>query len=314
MITALALLGYVIVAAWWSPVLLARLTSGGVSVRPGLAAWLSAMASVLMACALGTASIVRAAEAAWPTLTRLLCQRVAGAVCTPRVYRSMAYSAGVNILAILITLAALAALCRYVRRTRRTVAHTRLHAQAARLAGYELAGTGAVVLNDPRPVAYCAAGRPPTIVVSSGAVGVLDKAQLAAVLAHEHAHLAGRHHLFATVTQCLAATLPRVPLFSKGADEVARLAELAADDTAARSADRRDLVAALLAISLGAAVPRTAPAARGTLAAAVHAVPARIQRLLDPPGPGEVTMFGLALGLISVVFLLAPTVLAALAG
>jgi Zn-dependent protease with chaperone function len=312
---ALALLGYAVTAAWWSPALLGRLAGGGASVRPGLAAWLSAMASVVMAVALGAAGITRTAAAQWPVLTRLLCHEVAGTACTPQVYRSMAYSAGVAILAVLVMLAALVALWRYGRRTQRAVTRTRMHARAALLAGRELAGTGAVVLDDPRPAAYCAAGRPAAIVVTSGALAVLDQAQLAAVLAHERAHLAGRHHLLATLTRGLAATFPRVPLFTLGAAEVARLTELAADDSAARAAGRRHLAAALLAIATGtavagASVPGVAPVAGGALAAAAHAVPARVERLLHPPGPGDTAKSALVLGLASVAFAILPTALA----
>src|SRR6202035_524761 len=98
----------------------------------------------------------------------------------------------------------------------------------------------------------------------------------------------GRHHLLATVTRGLAAAVPGVPLFTRGGDEVARLAELAADDRAARCAGRHTLVAALLAIATGSSVPGvsvtgasvtgasvtgTGPAARGALAAAGCAVP-----------------------------------------
>jgi Zn-dependent protease with chaperone function len=316
---AFVLLGYAVAAAWCAPALLAPLTSRGASVRPALTAWFSAMTSVLMAAAIGTALITQTAVADWPTLARVLCRGVAGTACTPQVYRSALYSAGVAILAVLITLAALAALWRYGRRTRRAVAKTRLHARAALLAGRELAGTGAVVLDDPRPVAYCVAGRPAAIVVTSGAVAVLDKAQLAAVLAHERAHLAGRHHLLVTATRGLASAFPGVPLFTRGAEEIARLTELAADEMAARSTGRHALVSALLAIATGTAVsgislPRTAPVARGALAAASYAVPARVERLLHPPGSGTVAMFGLVLALVSAVFVLLPAVLAAVTG
>jgi Zn-dependent protease with chaperone function len=182
------------------------------------------------------------------------------------------------------------------------------------MAGRELAGTGAVVLDDPRPVAYCVAGRPAAIVVTSGAISVLNEVQLSAVLAHERAHLAGRHSLLTTLTRCLAATFPRVPLFAKGADEVARLAELAADDTAARSASPCDLVTALLAIATGTAVPGTATAPQGALAAASYAVPARVQRLLQPPAPRTTALFALLLGVLSAIFVLLPAALTAIAG
>jgi Zn-dependent protease with chaperone function len=316
---ALSFLGYAAAVAWCAPVLLARLTASGASVRPGLAAWLSAMASALTAAALGAAAIARTAAAQWPVLTRLLCHGVAGSACTPQVYRSMAYSAGVTILAILVTLTALAALWRYGRRTQRAVTRTRMHARGALLAGRALAGTGAVVLDDPRPAAYCVAGRPAAIVVTTGALGVLDDAQLAAVLAHERAHLASRHHLLATVTRGLAAAFPRVPLFTAGTGEVTRLTELAADATAARTAGRGDLVTALLAIATGtavtgASVPGLAGTAEGVLAAAADAVPARVERLIHPPRPGDTVVAGLVLGLVSAVLVLLPAALAALAG
>jgi hypothetical protein len=65
-------------------------------------------------------------------------------------------------------------------------------------------------------------------------------------------------------------------LFSRGAAEVARLTEMCADDTAARHSGRPVLVAALLAMGTGAAVPAAA------LAATSCAVTARVQRLLEP--------------------------------
>ncbi len=311
---ALALLGYAIAVACGAPVLLVRLTGGAASVRLGLAAWLSAMASALAAAGLAAALITQAAMAGWPTLTRALCDGVAGTECAPQVYRSALYSAGLAILAGLLVLAALMALWRYGRRTQRTVARTRLHARAALLAGRALEGTGAVVLEDPRPVAYCVAGRPSTIVVSSGALAVLDPPQLAAVLAHERAHLACRHHLLATVTRSLAAALPGVPLFTQGADEVGRLAELAADDTAVRSVGRPALVAALLAMTTGGTTQAALPTAGGALAAAALAVASRVERLLNPPGRRTAAAADLRLALVSAALVLLPVALAAAAG
>jgi Zn-dependent protease with chaperone function len=314
MTSALALGGYAIVVGFGAPALLGPLTRSGASVRGGLAAWLSAMASALAAAAITGVLVTQGAAAAWPALTRMLCHQVAGTACTPQVYRSALYSAGVAILAVLIGLGALVALWRYGRRTQRAVASTRLHAQAALLAGRELAGTGAVVLDDPRPVAYCVAGRPAAIVVTSGALAVLDSPQLAAVLAHERAHLAGHHHLLVTVTRGLAAALPGVPLFTSGAAAVARLAELAADDAAARGAGRPVLVAALLAIATGTAVPSAPATARGALAAASLAVPARVERLLDPPCRRAAALAGLVLTLLSAALIALPATLAGVLG
>jgi Zn-dependent protease with chaperone function len=158
-------------------------------------------------------------------------------------------------------------------------------------------GGAAVVLDAPQPAADCVPGRPAAIVLTSGALAVLDRAQLGAVLAHERAHLAGRHHLLISLSRGLAASFPGVPVFTRGPAEVARLAELCADDAAARRSGRPVLVAALLAMGTGTAVP--APA----LAVTSGAVTTRVHRLLDPPRRGRRARYGLAL--VAVMLLLA---------
>ena len=323
---ALLLFGYALAVAWCLPLLLAPLTRAGARVRLGLAAWLAAMASMLASVALGIQFLLRTVAADWPSLTRVLCRSVAGGACTPVVYRSAAYELGVAALATGVSAAAAVALWRYGRRTQRARVRSRAHAEAAILAGRALPGTGAVVLDDPRPAAYCVAGRPAAIVLTSGALAVLDSPQLAAVLAHERAHLAHRHHLLATVTRGLSAALPGVPLFTRGTAEVACLAEMAADDAAARGSGRTTVVAALLAIGTGTAVPAaalTAPVAPrppqrsiipGIIAAAAYAVPARVERMLRPPRPAADADVGAALGVVLAVLVLVPSLLAALAG
>jgi Zn-dependent protease with chaperone function len=339
-ITALALLGYAACAAWWVPALLAPLTRRGVSVRAGLAAWLAAMASVLASAAVAIELSFRTVAADWPQLTQALCRSVAGGACTPEVYRSALYEGGVAAVAIVATLLSAVALWRYGRRVQRSRRQTRAHAEVARMVGRALpagavsaaAGAAArghaetVILDDPRPAAYCVAGRPAAIVLTSGALEVLDPPQLRAVLAHERAHLAHGDHVLHTLTQGLAAAFPGVPLFTRGAAEVARLTEMAADDTAARSAGRRTLVAALLAIATGTVVPGAgipgpgAPAAstggaaiaRGALAAATHAVPARVERLLRPSSTARSAAFTAALTLALALLAAAPPALTTL--
>jgi Zn-dependent protease with chaperone function len=138
---------------------------------------------------------------------------------------------------------------------------------------------------------YCVPGRPATIVLTTGALAVLAPAQLLAVLAHERAHLAGRHHLLITLGRAMRAGLPAVPLCTRGAEEVARLAEMRADDVAARRSGRDTLLQALVAMGTG--TPPPTPSA--TLAATGGVVSARVQRLLDPPGRTSRACHGLAL-------------------
>jgi Zn-dependent protease with chaperone function len=175
------------------------------------------------------------------------------------------------------------------------------------------AGAHTVMLDDPRPAAYCVAGRPAAIVVTSGALAVLDPPQLRAVLAHESAHLAHRHHVLATVTRGLSAAFPGVPLFTRGAAEVGRLTEMAADDTAARASGRPALVTALIAIATGAAVSSTGPLGAavpaGAMAAAARAVPDRVERLLRPSTPARSAAFAAALTLTLAVLAAVPLAL-----
>ena len=144
--------------------------------------------------------------------------------------------------------------------------------------------------------------------LTSGALAVLDPGQLTAVLAHERAHLAGRHHLLIVLTRGLAAAFPGVPLFTRGPAEVARLAEMCADDSAARLSSRPTLVTALLAMGTGAAVPAAA------LAAATCAVTARVQRLLEPAPPARHARNRLALVTVIVLLALVSTLITRFAG
>src|ERR1700758_5653288 len=87
MIMSLALLGYAACAAWCVPALLIPLTRRGVSVRAGLAAWLTAMASVLVSAVVAIQWSIRTVAADWPRLTQDLCRSVAGGAGSPQVYR-----------------------------------------------------------------------------------------------------------------------------------------------------------------------------------------------------------------------------------
>jgi Zn-dependent protease with chaperone function len=295
--------------AWYAPALLTRLTARGISARLGVAAWSAAMLSVLASALLALQFLVRAAVAGWSGLAEAVCRSVAGGACAPAVYRSAAFELALGVAAIAAALAVTVLAWRYGRSVQRGQRQTRAHAEVARIAGRRLPGvSAAVVLDAAQRAAYCVPGRPGTIVLTSGALAVLDPEQLTAVLAHERAHLAGRHHLLIALTRALAASFPAVPLFTHGPAEVARLAEMRADDAAARCSGRPALITALLAMGTGAAVPATA------LAATACAVAARVQRLLEPPRRARRAGYGLVL--ITLVLLLAavPAAAATFAG
>lgn len=268
----MCLLLYSFAVAMFSPRALLRLTRAGSVPRLGVAAWLVAMVSVV-------ASWVAAAAFLVASLIRFRGQpgRLATA-CLTALCRLFEGGSGPVVQAGLFTLAAAGAsalailgwrLCRSLWRARE---HSRGHAERARVIGRRIDGVDAVVVDAPERAAYCVAGRPNAIVVTSGALDALTDRHLQAVLAHERAHLAGRHHYVLAFARALAAAIPRVRLFSNGAREIARLLEISADAAAARSHGSQTLLDALLALSAGAPMPHGAVGAAGTdiLARAEH--------------------------------------------
>jgi Zn-dependent protease with chaperone function len=301
---ALLVFCYAVPVAWVLPLPLRRLSEPGVSPRLGLAAWLAAILSVLALAMAALGLLARAAVAGWPGFARTVCESVSAGACPPAVYRSAAYELGLAATAFLGGVTMILLGWRYGRSLRRSSIRTRAHAEAARITGRRVdGGNAAFVLDAKRPAAYCVPGRPPTIVLTTGALAVLDPEQLAAVLAHERAHLAGRHHLLLAVTRSLAAVAPVVPLFACGASAVARLAEMRADDVAARRAGgeqgRRTLLAALLVMGNGTTV---APGPAAWLAATGGVVAARVRRLADPPPRARWLCHGLALASLTLAF------------
>jgi Zn-dependent protease with chaperone function len=337
--TALILVLYAAAVAWCLPAPLARLTARGASPRFGLAAWLAAMVSVLASLGAALFLLVAAVTANWPRLSQAVCHEVAGTACTPVIYRSALYEAGLAGLLAVASLAALAGAWRYGGRVRRARRQTAGHATAVRIvgrtlpgagmpggdsaAGHERGGVGTMVLDDPRPAAYCVAGRPPVIVVTRGTLDMLDQAQLEAVLAHERAHLSGRHHSLILAARALAAAFPGVPLFDAGASAVSLLTEMRADDAAARRAGRPALIAALIAIATATpagTAPAGSPAEPGipsasgaALAAAAYAVPTRVERMLRTPAPLRRAASAAVMLAVTLPLLFAPPLLAAFA-
>ena len=131
------------------------------------------------------------------------------------------------------------------------------------------------IIDGDRPAVYCLPGRR-RIVLTTGALTCLDDGQLDAVLAHERAHLSGRHHLVLALAAALQRAFPAVGFFAVAARQVAYLVEIAADDAAVRRAPRLTVASALLAVA-------TAGVPAGALGAGGSAAARRIQRLIDPP-------------------------------
>lgn len=202
-----------------------------------------------------------------------------------------------------------------------TVTHVRAarqqtlrHAQTARLVGRSEPALGVTLVDHPQPAAYCVAGPQPTVVLTTGALRALDPAQLDAVLAHERAHLAAHHHQLVTMARIARQVLPFMPLMRDADAQVARLAEMHADDLARRAHEPGPLAAALVILATQAA-----PVA-GLAAATTDAI-GRIHRLLGPaeaplgPVRRHLLRAGVAaLALTPVLLALAPAAVALVLG
>jgi Zn-dependent protease with chaperone function len=140
---------------------------------------------------------------------------------------------------------------------------------------------GALVVDYPTAAAYCLPGLRSQIVVSAGTLELLGRGELAAVLAHERAHLRERHDLVLLPFTALRRAFPKSVTCTDAHRAVALLVEMLADDHALRSRPARELVSAL--VRFGTAGPGPAPA--GTLAAGEGEVTARVTRLLHPARP-----------------------------
>jgi bla regulator protein blaR1 len=184
-----------------------------------------------------------------------------------------------------------------------------LHAETARLVGRSEPSLGAVLVEHSEPVAYCVAGRHPTVILSTGALQALAPAQLSAVLAHERAHLTGRHHRLLALARIGCLVLPFLPLMRAADAQVARLVEMHADDAAARTTDARSLATALVVLATGASPDPALAASATDSVQRIH----RLLRPAEPLGPARRQVLratAASLALTPVVLALAPALLA----
>ncbi|MFF2348420.1 M56 family metallopeptidase [Kitasatospora sp. NPDC058115] len=258
-------------------VLLPRRLAGSrrLQARPGLGAavWLALMASF------GTGLLLAAHHLLAPLghepagLVGLLPHAEPPAATGPHAHDRWVPAAAGGAVAVVAAVAATLA-ARAARARRR-------HRAALDLVAARDARRRVLVLDDPRPAVYCLPGRRARVVVTRGALELLDEPRLTAAVAHEHGHLRGRHHLVLLAADTFALLLGRrLPLARLGRAEVALLLEMAADDAALARVTRSDLAGALYALATAAP-----DAGAGALAAASTGALARVQRLARTPAP-----------------------------
>lgn len=135
------------------------------------------------------------------------------------------------------------------------------------------------VLDRPEADAYALPGNPGRIVVTSGMLRALDGPEREALLAHERAHLAGRHHYFLAAADLATRCHPAL----RGlCDAIGLAVERVADEAAATAVGDRHLTAR--AIGRAALAGKTGRVARPAFAAGAAGgpVPQRVKALLQP--------------------------------
>ncbi|MFI5973648.1 M56 family metallopeptidase [Streptomyces sp. NPDC051452] len=270
---ALLLLGAL--TAVVAPRLLARADWPDREPVVALWAWQCVVAAVLLCCAL---SMTLSAAAAW--------QAVRGHVFAPAPRAVVdAYALGAAgpwaaPTAVLLASAGAWSVAMLVRevvgaRTRRRRRRAELLLRSPLLPGEEPTVGRLVVLEGERPDAWWLPGTAPRLVVTTAALRRLKGRQSDALLAHEQGHARARHDWLLYCSSALADGFPRVAVFAAFRDEMHRLVELAADDTASRRFGRLTTALALVGLNeeRGVFGPCPTPHAQ---------VPQRVHRLLAP--------------------------------
>ena len=140
-------------------------------------------------------------------------------------------------------------------------------------------GHDVVVVSDPRPWAVAFSPHHGGIAISSGALSTLADDELAAVLAHEKAHILQRHHALTDIISSFTTPLRWVPFIRAAAIAVEEYLEIAADQRACQQVSTPALVRALLVLGEKTSPTDSAAATSGALFAAGTA---RISNLVVP--------------------------------
>ncbi|MGW3352751.1 M56 family metallopeptidase [Nonomuraea rubra] len=273
MIVAIILALYGLLAALALPKVLKRASWADRAPRLGIAIWQAAGASVVASALLAAFAVAVPASVVGHGLADLF-EACAALLGDEAALNSTSTRASLAVAVLIVARVGYmgAAVLLRARRERRR------HAEALSLLGRHDGALDALVVDYDERLVYCLPGRKGHAVITTGALRSLAPEQVAAVLAHEQAHLRGRHHLVLAAAEALARAFPRVPLFEQGRVEVARLVELLADDVAARRHQRIHIATALVGLATGR-VPAFALGAGGETALT------RVRRMLHPQAP-----------------------------
>ncbi|MEP9395018.1 M56 family metallopeptidase [Gordonia sp. VNK1] len=152
------------------------------------------------------------------------------------------------VLLILPLLAGAAGLYVTARHAYRARRRARVTAAALRASSHHryVANASVRLLDRTEATVFALAHRDGGIFISDAALGLLDRDELHAVLAHERAHLRQRHHGIMAVATALSAPVRWVPLVDAALSAIPHYLEIAADNAARRAVSTPALASALL--------------------------------------------------------------------
>lgn len=274
MTASAVLLTFAVALAVVAPARLRRAAWLETSPRVGIVVWQSTSLSALLSFVTGAATLCLTL---WSEVTPTAFLRTCFALLTEGNLESpMMVIGSVGVIA------AAAAVLRLAYCAGRTALSIRRERNRQRrclalLARSDPALPGALVIDRPEATAFCLPGRRSgTVVLSTGTLTRLTPTEVQAVLAHELAHLRGRHDLVVWAARALRDAFPFVPLFRAAAGALPRLVEMAADDVATRHVGRRTLASALLRMA-DSSTPAFALGVGGST------ITSRVRRLVQPP-------------------------------
>lgn len=275
MIVAAALLGYAIVLAVAGPAWLSRVDWPQRAPRLAIAVWQALSVAVLTAVVLAGVTLALPTSVAGGTLAGWL----RACLLPLREGRATGNGAALALAGLLFAAAvALRTIGCLTAGLVRAGRQRRTHADAVTLLAGGALDDDTIVIDHVTPAAYCLPGRHRRIVLTSAALTALGNDELQAVLAHERAHLSGRHHLVLAFADAMRRAFPGLPLFRHAHEHVCRLVEMLADDIASDRHGRLTVAAAMAALADGSA-PAAALAAGGSTAVA------RARRMIAPGRP-----------------------------
>ncbi|MFE9748316.1 M56 family metallopeptidase [Saccharothrix saharensis] len=299
MTVAVALLLGAWLVSWLAPRQLRRLSATGADPRVTLAAWLSSAVSVMATVGLAVTVLLLPDHGSRALATIHDCLASMAHGSTPRV-EAITGAIGMLLLAAMLGRFAIVS----ARAARRRARKRREHMSVLRLAGRKDAGCPDTLwLAHEEPLAFSLAGSPGIVVATDGLLRSLTDQQVNAVLAHERAHLRGRHHLLVAAGDALATVFPFLPLFRSAPEAVRELVELAADAAAARVHGAEAVRTALTRVT-GCGVPGSA------LAMSRDAVEIRLAHLRHADRPRGVVRTAVSWAVTELIALALPPAMA----